>query len=386
MLTTSPLSSHHLKYLQWGHNHFHTEGQTSPETQGDKRQDPTTTITTTTHATWRCRTDLPLTPHLCIPAQDPWRQRTLLEGGVFWALSYTWSLPPSCWDTSDDTLKQAKACTENPKWRLIPEKTQHPPKQMVVTDISAQQLMHTDTICSTEITFFKTSAFLYCCHACWHENDTLEQHTCRRPTNWSNRWITPPSHWSPTQDNWWRHCWQHHQAHSEPIQAQFWFYVFPPTWKSASLSCSFSSSLHLFPALIFLLHASLLSYPPPFSFFFFYLFFFFSLFYFFISYLTLFMWCRFGNLRLRGASFPTEMFSGSLKAYQWVLSGLFQKGTKRTDQPSNGRLIKPGIDPEVESCFPQKRKWIRVLDEMKWVESGGSTAANIFLPLFVSMQ
>lgn len=42
--------------------------------------------------------------------------------------------------------------------------------------LSAQQLMHTDTICSTEITLFKTSAFLYCRHACWHENDTLEQH------------------------------------------------------------------------------------------------------------------------------------------------------------------------------------------------------------------
>lgn len=91
MLTTSPLSNHHLQYplLQWGHNHYHTEGQMSPETQGDTLQD-------TSHPTWRCRTDIPLILHLCIPAQEPRRQRTLLEGGEIWALSYTWSLPPRC--------------------------------------------------------------------------------------------------------------------------------------------------------------------------------------------------------------------------------------------------------------------------------------------------
>lgn len=61
----------------------------SPETQGDTLQD-------TSHSTCRCRTDIPLIPHLCIPAQEPRRQRTLLEGGEFWALSYTWSLPLHC--------------------------------------------------------------------------------------------------------------------------------------------------------------------------------------------------------------------------------------------------------------------------------------------------
>lgn len=52
------------------------------------------------------------------------------------------------------------------------------------------------------------------------------------------------------------------------------------------------------------------------------------------------------------------------KVYQWVLSGLFQKATKRMETAkrpahpphpaTNGRfnLVKPGIDAEVESCFP----------------------------------
>lgn len=104
-----------------------------------------------------------LIPHLCIPAQEPRRQRTLLEGGEFWALSYTWSLPlsPSPFLThfetqANDTLKQAKACiykspTVYTRWRLIPEKTQHPPKQRVVT---VQQMMHTDTNQSTQFFFF----------------------------------------------------------------------------------------------------------------------------------------------------------------------------------------------------------------------------------------
>lgn len=138
MLTTSPLSNHHLKYplLQWGHNHYHTEGQTSPETQGDKLQD-------TIHSPWRCRTDILLIPHLRTPAQEPRRQRTLLEGrGVLGTELYL--VPSSClthFETqASDTLKQAKACiypsTVYTKWRLIPEKTQHPPKQKVVTDIS----------------------------------------------------------------------------------------------------------------------------------------------------------------------------------------------------------------------------------------------------------
>lgn len=48
---------------------------------------------------------------------------------------------------------------------------------------------------------------------------------------------------------------------------------------------------------------------------------------------------------------------GSLKVYQWVLSGLFQKGTKRMEtakRPTHlsTNLNKPGIDAVVESCFP----------------------------------
>lgn len=45
-------------------------------------------------------------------------------------------------------------------------------------------------------------------------------------------------------------------------------------------------------------------------------------------------------------------------------------------------LIKPGIDPEGGELFPppKRRKWIRVWDEMNWVDSGGTTAANVFLP------
>lgn len=49
-------------------------------------------------------------PHLRTPAPEPRRQRTLLEGGEFEALSYTWSLPPSSFLTcfeiqANDTLK-----------------------------------------------------------------------------------------------------------------------------------------------------------------------------------------------------------------------------------------------------------------------------------------
>lgn len=45
------------------------------------------------------------------------------------------------------------------------------------------------------------------------------------------------------------------------------------------------------------------------------------------------------------------------------------------------QLQKPGMAPEVASCFSQKRKWIRVWDELNWMESGGTTAANVFLPV-----
>lgn len=144
-MLTSPLCNHHLNYplRQW--RHHHTEGQMSPEIQGDKLQDPT-------HSTWRCRTDLPLIPHLRIPVQEPRRQRTLLEGGGFWALSYTLALFPffhtSEWHIDAGQSLHLQLPTVYTKRRLIPEKTQHPPKQ----------LMHTDTRQSTKITCLKASA------------------------------------------------------------------------------------------------------------------------------------------------------------------------------------------------------------------------------------
>lgn len=53
---------------------------------------------------------------LIFPAQEPRRLRTLLEGGEIWALSYTWSLPPSpslnhYWDTSALSTRPKLAST-----------------------------------------------------------------------------------------------------------------------------------------------------------------------------------------------------------------------------------------------------------------------------------
>lgn len=272
-LTTSPISSHHLKYplLQWGHNHFHTEGQTSPETQGDKLQD-------TTHSTWRCRTDSPLIPHLRTPAQEPRRQRTLLEGGEFWALSYTRSLPPSPLPPFLPTLShkrmthwnRPKLATTPPLWRLIPEKTQHPPVQ---TSLSTTDV-HTDTNQSTKITFFKshgpslTVSGRIARHACWHENNTSHCATL------ADAVPTDPIDDSHPESSCSQSHWSQHETTDEDktllttpsstLRAQSGpSLVSPPmcflTHGIQLLSLALSPHLLIFPPLIFWQHASLFS-------------------------------------------------------------------------------------------------------------------------------
>lgn len=141
MLTTSPLSNHHLNFalLQWGHNNYHTKRQTSPEKQGDKQQQQQDTST----PTWRLGLIPPLMPHLRTPAPEPRRLRTLLEGGEFGALSYTWSLPPSSfltcfWDTSEWHIDVGHSLHQQPTESGTKEDTR-PPKQRVVAVHQATQ-------------------------------------------------------------------------------------------------------------------------------------------------------------------------------------------------------------------------------------------------------
>lgn len=153
MLTTSPLSNHHVKHplLQWRHNHFHTEGQNLLRNKGISYKTPTQ------HDDVGL---IPPIPHLCIPAQDPRRQRTLLRV----ASSGHWAIlgpPPPTITVSYpfwDTLKQAKACT-NTKWRLIPRED----TASTQTDIFRYHRWRIPVLCrATTSDLSKPLPILYC--------------------------------------------------------------------------------------------------------------------------------------------------------------------------------------------------------------------------------
>lgn len=106
-----------------------------------------------------------------------------------------------------------------------------------------------------------------------------------------------------------RHCWQHHEAHSAK-SGPFYFYSFhkfPPTWiqylSVISSSTPSASSLSSYPLSVFffLLKLSRTCVTPS-------------------------MWCRFGIW-----SHPPNwnVLYGTLKAYQWDLSGLFPLRNKK---------------------------------------------------------
>lgn len=241
--------------------------------------------------TWRCRTDIPLILHRRIPTPEPWWQRIILEVGEFWYEAMLGPSPLTHFDTqANDTLKQAKACVYNsplsaPNGDWNDRRHIHRNRRSDI-HLSLQQMTCTDTIKSIKITFLKPWPLQYCFGLLLMPADTTTQHLSNTPsdtrwgrTNWSNRCLTPriqavASHTGVRTRQLMkkRHCWQHHQAHSEPSQAHFLVLplnVFPPTWNSAFLSRSSSSSPPFLP-LIFLPHASLFSCPffwvPPFLF------------------------------------------------------------------------------------------------------------------------
>lgn len=136
--------SNHLKHplLQWGHNHFHTEGQQSPEKQGRSRTDST---------------------HFPIPASQ-------LRGHEDNAHYQGWRVvgtelhlvPPPRFETkkATDTRQQGskRAPTPNEDWH--PVKTQHPPRQtsLDTTDdahrYSAARQHGNILICPSQTCFF----------------------------------------------------------------------------------------------------------------------------------------------------------------------------------------------------------------------------------------
>lgn len=158
-------------------------------------------------------------------------------------------------------------------------------------------------------------------------NNTLCNTRWRRP-DWSSRCVTPQNRAVAIQCGQLmktRHCWQHSlRAQSGPLLVSSLMCFHPHGIQLFSIALS---SSHLFLFLVFYLHASLVSYPL----------YEFSFLYFKVSRtcVTPSMWCRFGNLRLSGASFPTEMCSGSFKVSQWVLSGLFQRMETPPKPPAN---------------------------------------------------
>lgn len=131
MLTTRPLSNHHLNYplLQWGHIHFHTEGQMSPKNRSDTLQD-------TIHSTWRCRTDL--TTHASSLHPSTRATKTTHTSRGWGDLGTELHLVPSTfffshqfWDTREWHIEVGQSLHLQPttvytKRRLIPTKTQHP--------------------------------------------------------------------------------------------------------------------------------------------------------------------------------------------------------------------------------------------------------------------
>lgn len=156
----------------------------SPETRGDKLQD-------TTHSTCRCRTDIPLIPRRRIPAQEPRRatSRGWWGGGglgteLHLGPSPCFFFPRTHFETqANDTLKAGQSLHQQPRHpptvytqrRLIPEKTQHPPKQKVETDIAVQP---TDCILIlTSRHLQKPWPFLYCFGR--RNKNPFKQHTLR---------------------------------------------------------------------------------------------------------------------------------------------------------------------------------------------------------------
>lgn len=128
MLITTPLCNHHLKHplLQKGHSYIIQGVNFLKETMG---------LTTRHHSPRRCRTDTPLIPQACVPAQGPRRQFTL-EGGLLGTELYL--VPPSTFSVIQNRLIHWSNFLL--KWRLTPKKTLQPLTQ---TEISVQQMMHT---------------------------------------------------------------------------------------------------------------------------------------------------------------------------------------------------------------------------------------------------
>lgn len=157
MLTTSPLSNHHVKHplLQWRHNHFHTEGQNLLRNKGISYKTPTQ------HDDVGL---IPPIPHLCIPAQDPRRQRTLLgvASSGHWATlgppppTFTVSYP--FWDKSNwhieagQSLHQHQMKTDTQRRHSI-----HPDRHLPIP-----QMMHTGTGSPTTSDLSKPLPILYC--------------------------------------------------------------------------------------------------------------------------------------------------------------------------------------------------------------------------------
>lgn len=113
MLITTPRCNHHLEHplLQKGHSHVIQRVNFLKETSGQ---------TTRHHSPRRCRTDTPLIPQPCVPAQGPRRQVTL-EGGVLGTELY--SGPPSTFSLSSQTTRHTKQLSAKTK---TPKKTQQP--------------------------------------------------------------------------------------------------------------------------------------------------------------------------------------------------------------------------------------------------------------------
>lgn len=120
----------------------------TPREMGDKLQD-------NTHSTCWCRTNIPLTPQLRIPAQGPRWQRTLPEGGEFGALSYTWSLPlflPILRHKRKSHWSRPQLASTDPHCLHPAETDTREDTASTQTEVVRQQMMHTDTNPSAKVT------------------------------------------------------------------------------------------------------------------------------------------------------------------------------------------------------------------------------------------
>lgn len=172
-----------------------------------------------------------------------------------------------------------------------------------------------------------------------------------------------------------RHCWQHHEAHSEPSQAHSWA---PHGYLRFSLALPMSSSLPFS-----FLTTFLLNYP------------FFKCIFKFES--NLWNLCNAFHV-MQVWLFATKRSQLPQQKYSlWQPQG--QVATKRTFPFPQKRNRKDGNTNQMaliqwtlqlqnrqwllrwRVVSPQKRKWIRVWDELNWMASGGTAAAIVFLPV-----